>query len=224
MNTRIALAGCLLAVGLVARADTPSIQATGSATIKVQPDQASLSVGVVTQATTAQEAAQSNATQAQLMIAAVTGALGKYGTIQTTSYTVSPRYSTSSGQTSTIVGYTASNTLQVTTTNLNLVGTLIDTAYQAGANSIGSVSFGLQDSQPTMQQALGLAAKQALAYASAIATGLGARTGTVLAAVEGGTSGGVSVTATSGASSSTPIQSGTVSVTATVTLTVQLVQ
>jgi uncharacterized protein len=199
---------------------TPSVQATGTATITVKPDQATLSVGVVTQGTTAQQAADLNATAADAMIKALDSVVHGAGTIQTISYSLSARYSNNG---TVIAGYTASNTVQVVTTNLALVGPLIDAGNKAGANEIGGPSFSLQNPEPQRQQALAAAAKQALAHIAAIAAGLGAKTGAVLAAQEGS-----SVTPIgplgAGAATSTPIQTGTVSVSATVTVSVALVQ
>jgi len=156
---------------------------------------------------------------------ALKGVLGTAGTIQTISYTVSPRYSTTAGQTSTIIGYTASNTVQVTTTDLSLIGRLIDTANQAGANSVGNLSFSLQNPEPVMEQALGQAAKQAQSHANAIAAGLGAKTGVVISAQEGSSVTPILVGGVAGITAlPTPIQTGTVSVTANVTISVRLIQ
>src|ERR1041385_7723912 len=127
-----------------------TIQATGDATINVAPDQAQLTVGVITQGATAQDAAQQNATQTAAMLSALKNVLGTGGTVQTIGYSVSPRYS--NGPTPTVIGYTASNTVQVTTINLSLVGTLIDAANQAGANNVSGISFSLQDPEPILQQ------------------------------------------------------------------------
>jgi uncharacterized protein YggE len=210
----------LLAAGI--HAQTPgTVQANGSATMNVSPDQATLSVGVVTQATTAQDAAQQNAAQATNMIKALTSVLGSNGSIQTINYSITPNYSTSA-QAATIIGYTASNTVQVITTNLNLVGSLIDAANQAGANRVNGPSFGLQNPDPFVQQALTQATKQGLAHAGAIAAGLGLKTGAVVSAQEGGSV--TPVLAAPGATSSTPIQTGTVTVSGYVTITVALVQ
>jgi uncharacterized protein YggE len=211
-------ASLILLLSFLSTAQTPgSIQATGSATISVKPDQASISFGVTTQAPTAQQAADTNAVQADAMIKALDAVLGGAGTIQTISYSLYPRYA-NDGRT--IVGYTANNTVQVITTNLSLLGSLID---KSAANEIGAPSFGLQNPEPQRQQALAAAAKQALAHAGAIASGLGSKTGAVVSAQEGST-----VTPTvfqgAGAASGTPIQTGTVNVTATVTVTVALVQ
>ena len=216
----------LLAVALLAQTSPHAIQAVGSATISVNPDQAKLSVGVVTQGATAQDAGQQNATLTTTVLNAIKGVLGTAGTIQTIGYSVSPRYSTTQGQTSVIIGYTATNTVEVTTTDLSLIGRLIDTANQAGANSVGNLSFGLQNPEPVMEQALSQAAKQAQAHANAIAAGLGARTGVVISAQEGATATPVMVSGVLAGTTAvpTPIQTGTVSVTASVTISVQLIE
>src|ERR1039457_2037986 len=215
----------LLAGALLAQSSPHAIQAVGSATISVTPDQAKLDVGVVTQGVTAQDAGQQNATLTITVLNALRGVLGTAGTIQTISYSVSPRYSTTQGQPSVIIGYTASNTVEVTTTDLSIIGRLIDTANQAGANSVGNLSFGLQNPEPVMEQALGQAAKQAQAHANAIAAGLGAKTGVVISAQEGASMTPVYVVGALGATAATtPIQTGTVSVTANVTISVRMMQ
>lgn len=195
-----------------------TIQALGSATLSVQPDQAQLTVSVSSDATTAQQAAQQNSTSTNALLNALNQVLGANGLIQTIAYSVYPRYST--GGNPSIIGYTATNTVQITMYDLNLPGKLIDAASQSGASSIGSLSFGLRDPDPTKQQALTAAAKQALAHAAAIAAGLGAKAGPVISAQESSSSSPVLVGIA--ASASTPIQTGYVTVTASVTITVQL--
>src|SRR5262245_1334191 len=207
---------------LLAMAQTPaSVQAIGTATVQVAPDQAQLTAGVITQAATAQAAAEQNATNTTAMLNALKAVLGVNGTIQTIGYSISPRYSNANPPV--ITGYTAVNTVQITTVNLNLVGPLIDAANQAGANSVGGISFSLQDPDPTLQQALGQASKTALAHASAIARGLGLKTGAVLSASDGASV--TPIRADVGATAAaTPVQTGTVTVSATVSVSVQLTQ
>jgi uncharacterized protein YggE len=218
----VILMGAVIAAAFLPAQTTPgSVQATGSATINVPPDQAQLSVGVITQGASAQEAGTLNATQSTAVQNALKSILGVSGTVQTTGYSVYPRYS--NGNTPTIIGYTASNTVQVTTTNLSIIGTLIDTANQAGANNVSGVSFGLQNPDPYLQQALTAATKQALAHAAAIGAGLGLRTGSVISASEGSSYTPV-IAGAAPTASSTPIQTGTVGVSATVTVSVALVQ
>jgi uncharacterized protein YggE len=218
-------------ISLTALAQTPpsnSIQASGSATIGgITPDRVQLTIGVVTTAKTANDAASQNATQAQAMIAAIQQVIGTNGTVQTIGYSLSPQYSGGVNNTPpTITGYTASNTVQVTingTANLNQVGPVIDAANQAGANNISGPSYSLQNSDPYQQQALTAAAKQALSHATAIAAGLGGKTGAVISAQEGATMTPIVGVMSAGANA-TPIQTGTVSVSASVTVTVALSQ
>jgi uncharacterized protein YggE len=201
-----------------------TVQATGTASLSVNPDQVSIDVSVITQATTAQQAAQQNATQATTVINALKQVLGSSGSIKTVSYSVDPRYSNASGQNNTLIGYSASNTVRATASDLTLVGPLIDTANQAGASSVGNLNFSLQNSDPYQQQALSAAAKQAQAYAAAIATGLGSKTGAVVSAQQAAST--YYPVGIAGAASSvpTPVQTGTVTVSASVTITVQLMQ
>src|SRR3954453_2027310 len=75
---------CILALTLTSAVfaqTTRTIQATGSATLTVTPDQAGVDAGVVTSAATAQDAAQQNATQTTAVISAVKAVLGTTGTV-----------------------------------------------------------------------------------------------------------------------------------------------
>jgi len=210
---------------MAAQTGVPSVQANGTATITAKPDQAQLDVGVVTNGATAQDAAQQNANLTTSVQAALSKVLGAAGTLQTVSYSVTPRYSSAPNQTPAIIGYTASNTVRVTTTDLTQIGLLIDAANQAGANNVGNLSFGLQNPEPLVEQALTQATKQATAHAAAIAAGLGGKVGAVLSAQEGSSYAPVVVGGPSATSAVvTPVQTGTVTVYATVTIQAGLTQ
>jgi uncharacterized protein len=195
-----------------------TIQALGSASLSVQPDEAQLNVSVSTDAATAQQAGQQNATQTTQVLNALKQVLGANGNVQTVGYSINPRYS--NGTNPNVVGYTAVNTVEVTTYDLTLPGPLIDAASGAGATNIGGVTFGLRDPDPTKQQALTAASKQALAHAGAIAAGLGAKVGPVVSAQESATA--TQIVLAAAPTSGTPIQTGYVTVSANVTVTVQL--
>src|ERR1035438_3121307 len=122
---------------MAAQTAVPSVQANGSATLAAKPDQAQLDVGVVTNGATAQDASQQNASLTNTVQAALSKVLGSAGTLQTVSYYVSPLYSNTPNQPSAIIGYSASNTTRVTTTDLSQIGLLIDAANQAGAIAAG---------------------------------------------------------------------------------------
>jgi uncharacterized protein YggE len=223
--TRIIPFFLLLALALAAPAQTAtgSVQAQGSASISVAADQAQLWVSVTTNGTTAQDAGQQNANLTALVTAALQKLIGGSGSIDTVSYTVSPRYSNGTQtQAPTIVGYSATNTQQVTLTDLTLIGRAIDTANQAGATSVGNLTLGLQNPEPALNAALTAAAKQALTHAGAIAAGLGGKIGAVISAQEATTYTPVAVLAGVAGAASTQITPGPVSVSATVTVTAQL--
>jgi len=223
MTKHLTIALVLLTCGMLpAQTAAGSIQATGTATISVNPDEAQLSLAVNTSAATANQAAQQNAAQTNAVITALNQVLGQAGNIQTAGYSLYPQYSNSANPA--IVGYTASNSLQVTTTVLALAGPLIDAANQAGATNIGGLSFGLQNPDPTVQQALTAAAKQALAHAGAIASGLGAKAGAVISAQQHSSVSPLPAAGMAAAATATPVLTGTVSVSATVTVTVALSQ
>ena len=203
-------------------AQPSTITAVGSASVSVSPDLAHVDVGVTTQAATAQAAAAANASQSGAMISALQALLGANANIKTVNYSLSPVYNNPPpGQNATIVGYTVTNTVEITLTDLTQIGQVIDTSIQNGANRVQGVSFDLQDRNPPTAQALKNAAASARGQADAIAAGLNLHTGAVLHAVEGTNFTTPLVGVTAGASS-TPIQTGLVVVQATVTLEVAI--
>jgi uncharacterized protein len=214
---RAAVIIAVLAAGVLTAQTTATIQAQGAATLSANPDQAQITVSVITNGATAQAASQANATTSTAVQNALK-ALNPAPTIQTIGYSVYPQYTGAQ----ILTGYTASNTIQVTSSDLSSTGSLIDTASQAGANSVGGLTFSLQNPDPLKQQALTLAAKQARAHADAIAAGLGGKTGAVVSAEEG--SAYTPVVGGIAAGAATPIQTGQVNVTANVTITFQLIQ
>ena len=226
MNFRKLLIPFALTAALYAQ--TPmrlgSITAVGDASISVTPDMALVSVGVATQAATAQDATQQNATQASAVITALQTLLGSNASIKTISYSVSPVYNNPPpGQSATIIGYLVTNIVEATLTDLTQVGKVIDTAIQSGANRVQGISFGLQDRTAPVAQALKLAASRARSQADAIASGLNLHTGSVLRASEGVnlTSNPTTLAPTAGVAT-TPIETGMVVVQASVTIEVAI--
>ena len=60
------------------------VRATGEATVTAHPDRAQISIGVLTQASTAQAAATANATQTTQVIDSIKRTLGEGGELKTT--------------------------------------------------------------------------------------------------------------------------------------------
>jgi hypothetical protein len=206
-----------------------SVSASGDASVSVKPDQLKLNAGVTTQAPTAQEASDQNAAQAALVIAALKRVAGTAGELKTVGYSVTPNYKyPQGGGTPALTGYTANNTVEVTTGDLSLGGKLIDSAVQAGATNIQGLRFALKDSEPARAEALRSATMQAKRHAEAVATGLAARLGHVIAAAEGGAvrtlnADNRALAASGGGATPTPVETGMVEVYATVTLEIELI-
>jgi hypothetical protein len=136
----------------------PTVMTSGSATIKVEPDKVSITVGVETNGTTAQEAASKNANVSSDVLDALTAMGIPEEQISTSRYNVFPRYDRGQppdacitiyppppgcepGQE--ITGYVASSSLTVTLDANGTIdgGEVIDTAIEAGANTVNGVFF-----------------------------------------------------------------------------------
>ena len=214
-----------LQVSMHAQQPARSVRSTGSASVALKPDQMLVNVGVTTQAATAQEAAEQNATQMTTVLNQIRAVLGPGADIKTVGYSVAPVYRYPQGAPPVLTGFSASNTVEVASGDMASIVRVIDTSAQAGATTIQGLRFGVKDSEGARMQALGAAAKQAMAHAQAIAGGLGAKIGTVITAQEGSviTPSPVARDVT-GAAQPTPIETGLVQVTATVSLDVELIQ
>ena len=215
----------LAAATLPAQTTTRTVRAFGQGSVTIGPDQLKITFGVVTQAATAQDAGSQNASISTTMQTALRKVLGNTGDIATISYNITANYTYPAGRPAQLTGYTATNSVEATSSNTALAGLLIDAATAAGANSIGALRFSLKDNSIQYAQALTAATQQARTHANAIAAGLGAQVGRVITAQEGSVStpiplnrlGAVDATAVP-----TPIDTGTLTVTATVTVDFEL--
>jgi uncharacterized protein YggE len=212
------------------KAARPSVRATAEAIVIAKPDQAQLDIGVITQAATAKAAADDNARKLDAVMAALRKLLGAEADIKTISYSLNPNYTyPREGGQPKISGYTASNVIQVKTSDLKQVGDIIDAAYAAGANNIHSLQFNLKNDEAVRVQALREAAAKAKARTEAIASALGLRVIRVLFAEEGSPAvrpvyAVMEMAQAKTADVATPVEPGTIEVRAIVTLTVEVGQ
>ena len=151
------------------------VAVTGDAIVQAQPDTAILTVSVVTQARTAIEAQQENASKSDAMIRALKNSAGVGAEIKTSGYSLQPIRVYKEGQPPTITGYEARNSVTVTMPDLTKVGAVIDATALAGANDLAGISFTLRKDRPARDQALADATREALAKAQVLATALGGR-------------------------------------------------
>jgi len=208
----------------------PIIRVSGSYTASSAPDRAIVMLGVVTEAPAAEDAARENAKKVEAVIQAIRKAFASNAKIETQHYNLSPKYSYPGqrGGERQLVGYTASNTIEVKTKKLDRTGEVLDLATKAGANNVEQLRFDLEDPEPLRAVALREATLRARAKAEAIARALDLRIRKISSVEEIGTSPAPIVrqrAATMAAEAdfaSTPVEPGTVEVRAQVTLTVEV--
>jgi uncharacterized protein YggE len=208
---------------------TPSIRVTGTATLSVPPEEASIDLGIVTEAPDAKDAARQNAQKMSAVLEALRGKLGANARIETISYSLDPVYRYPERSEPVLSGYSARNIVRVQELPLDKVGETIDLATTSGANSVSNVSFGLRDEKAAKARALRDAAADAKAKADTLADALGVRVQGILAVLEGEPEvirplGPVyrAELAMADKAAPTPIEGGKIQVNATVTLVVAI--
>ena len=159
------------------------ITVNGIGKVKATPDQASFSFGVETQGLTADQAMAANNEAVQKVIDAVKGAGIPAEDVQTQQVSVSPRYS-DDGQA--IVGYSATNSVNVTIKDLSKVGPVVDAATKAGANQVYGPNLTIANQSELYSTALEKALDDARSKAETIAKAAGVSLGRVVNIVEGG--------------------------------------
>ena len=166
--------------------DSPQIRVTGRATVSVPPEEASVDVGVVTEAPEAKDAARLNAQKLDFVLKAIQNALGSGANFETVSYSLNPVYRYPEPRTEPVLrGYSASNVVRVKELALDKVGEVIDLATSSGANSVSNIAFGLRDEAAAKARALREAAIDAKAKADALADALGVQVLGILSVSEG---------------------------------------
>lgn len=190
MKKMFAMLLCLaiLALGTgAALADGTTLSVTGNGTVLVESDLAIVTVGVQE---TSKDVLEAQSTVNE-KIAAIKQALLDAGveesSINTDSINIYANYDYSDN-TEVIVGYTARNSLSVRTTDMDNVGSLIDAAFAAGANTLDNVQFTVQDDTQAREQALTMAVEDARRKADVLASAAGLQVASIESISEGGVS------------------------------------
>ncbi len=214
----------------------PVLTVSGSGEARVDPDLATVRLGVTAQAATARAAQE----QVSRAAGAVLDAIRKLGIkdqdIQTSGLSLSPLYSqgwpgSQESQVPRITGYQANNSVTIRIEDLTKVGPVIDAGLGAGANTLDGVDFGLRNDEAARAQALADAAGKARAKAQTLAKALGLTLGNILEVAEGG----ISITpqpyprfsramAEMSMAADTPVSAGQVGVQASVTIRYRITQ
>lgn len=173
------LAACALA-STVARAAEPNgteITASGTGSVSLPPDTATVSAGIDTNAANANDAiAQNNAIYERVVTSVAKLGVAR-GDVALAYYNVSynPRPRVAPVNSDERYGYTVSRGFTVKVREIGKAGAVSDACTAAGATAINGVNFGLADQTAARVQATARAVADARANAQALAQAAGLR-------------------------------------------------
>ncbi len=177
--------GAAPAAGSPAMANTITVSGSGEAS--GVPDTAYVMLGVsVVDSNVGQAVADANATMQQIMDAMKEMGIAE-ADMQTVGYSVWPedKYDPQTGQPTGERIYHVDTNLQVKVRDMARTGEIIDAGLNAGANSVGGLSFGIEDTAELEAQARTSAIEDARARAQQLAEAIGVQLGEPIVVVEG---------------------------------------
>jgi uncharacterized protein YggE len=154
----------------------PNITVVGESEVRVQPDMATVTVGVTFVAASADDAMGQVSVGLAAILAAVRALGISSNDIQTSGLSLQPIFRNrgpNDEAPAQVQGYRASNNVSIVVRDLTQASTVLDAAVSNGANNIGGITFGLSDSETPRRQALAQATANAEAKAAAIAQAAG---------------------------------------------------
>ncbi|THD61240.1 SIMPL domain-containing protein [Phenylobacterium sp.] len=153
----------------------------------VEPDMASLHLGVTTEAKTAAEAMAANAAQMSRILAALKAAGIAAKDIQTSGLNLNPQYVYVQNESPHMTGYQAAQQVTVLVHDLAKLGPVVDATVSAGANQVNGISFfGLADPTAAEDAAREQAVRALKAKADLYARAAGYRVLRLVTLSEGG--------------------------------------
>lgn len=139
------------------------------------PDVARISAGVVTQAVDSNGALRANAQQMDKVMAAIKKSGIAERDVQTSGVNLNPQYKYEDNKAPQIIGYQASNTVNIKVRDISKLGQVLDALAAQGANQINGPMFSIDQPEPVYDQARMDALKKAQARADTYAKALGLR-------------------------------------------------
>lgn len=154
--------------------DTIAVEGEGK--VVGVPDVATVNLGIVSEAANVGQAQVGNTNKMNALLEKVKALGVDSKDIQTTNYTISPRYDYPDGR-QVLRSYQVSQSVQVKIRDLTKIGAILGVAGEVGANQVSGVAFTIDDPENLRQQAREKAMENALAKAQALAKKAGVRLG-----------------------------------------------
>ena len=163
-----------------------TLSISASADVMSAPDVAYLTGGVISEAPTAEAALRQNADD----MAGVFEALKEAGLpekdIQTSNFSLNPKYEYPKNGQRLLTGYTVTNQVTAKVTDMDNVGGVIDAMVAQGGNSFNGVSFAVEDPSELMNEARRKAVAEAMERAELYADATGYQVARIVTISEGG--------------------------------------
>ncbi len=173
------LSACGVAYAQTNQPPLRTLNVTGTGQVFLEPDIAYISIGVHTENKDAAEAVAANNSQAKAVVEALKAAGVQAKDIQTTGFNIFPQQQYDDKGTVIGILYVVDNTVFVTVRDLEKLGSLLDAAISAGANSITGVRFDVEDKDKPMSEARKIAVEKARAQAEELAKAAGVKLGPI---------------------------------------------
>ena len=156
-----------------------TLNVNGVGQVYLTPDIAYIYIGVHTEGATASEAVDANKVQTNAVIDALKKAGVDEKDIRTTNFSIYPsqQYGPDGKVTGTV--YMVDNTVYVIVRDLDGLGSLLDDAISAGANTINSIQFDVADKTQAVKEARAKAVEDAKTQAQELADAAGVSLGSI---------------------------------------------
>ncbi len=221
-----------LVLGTAAVADgaSPILSLSGTGTVTVSPDLATVSLGVEVEAPTADRALRANSARMSQIFAALEDIGIDKKDIQTSQLSLYPQWDNNvqkAGDAPRVTGFVATNLLQVRVRDLPRLGMVLDALTKAGANRIQGISFGLFDPGPVLDAARKASVAEAVRKAGLYAEAANLTLGPIMSIDEAGVESAMpnfKMAAMAVASDAVPVAEGELTYSATVTIRFALIQ
>ena len=164
------------------RSTDAAVTVTQRHTETIVPDKASVTVGVLTDASDAFDAQEENRAQVQAVAKSLQNLGVDQNSIQTSGYSITPSYNDDGTK---VTGYQVTASLTVSDLSIAQAGIVLTEAVKAGANTVDGVRFTCSNYDETYQDALQQAVKEARIKAEAMAEAAGETLGGIVSVTEG---------------------------------------
>ena len=152
-----ALAQTAPTASIAEMATTPLVRVNIVESLRTPPDEASITVGTQAKAATATGAVAANKVKTEKLLATIRAAGIRERDIQTQGIQLQPDYrwdSQPGGQgRQTLIGYVASNSVQIKTRDIDKLTSLLDALTTAGADTVYGPNFAISDPAPLRREA-----------------------------------------------------------------------